>query len=130
MCACVRDMPVACVCACVSARVCTNVRTIADANDPKGSLNKAEFDVALKLIALKQAGVEPTMDNILQSAALPSLGDHSAKVAASLAPPPPAVEEPQAPPAMSFLDVMAAAWKRIEAGVDASGKITGVCSCK
>ena len=40
-----------------------------------------QFDVALKLIALKQAGVEPTMDNIMQPAPLPSLGEHSAKAA-------------------------------------------------
>jgi len=108
--------------------------TIADANEPKGSLIKEEFDVALKLIALKQAGVEPTMDNIMQPAPLPSLGEHSAKAAASAAPPvvaAPVIPEPEpepapAPPAvMSFLDVMAAAWERIKAGVDGAGTVDG-----
>jgi hypothetical protein len=58
---------------------------IADASDPKGQLNAAEFNVALKLIAVKQAGLEPTMENIGTETPLPALAGHTEAVQQELA---------------------------------------------
>eukprot|EP00041_Stephanoeca_diplocostata_P032452 m.1040055 g.1040055 ORF g.1040055 m.1040055 type:complete len:947 (+) comp24152_c0_seq10:199-3039(+) len=52
----------------------------ADSSDPKGQLSQEEFFVALKLIALTQAGAEPVLENINQDAALPHLDPHTADV--------------------------------------------------
>ena len=57
----------------------------ADVNEPKGTLNKQEFFVALKLIAVKQAGESASMDNINRKTDLPALGRHTAAAVANAA---------------------------------------------
>lgn len=57
--------------------------TTADVNEPKGTLDKQEFFVALKLIAVKQAGESASMDNINRKTDLPALGRHTAAAVAA-----------------------------------------------
>ena len=63
----------------------SKIWTLSDSQAPKGQLNQSEFFIALKLIALKQAGQAPSIDAINAVTDLPDLGDKTTEAKAIVA---------------------------------------------
>ena len=61
--------------------VLRKIWTLSDTVQPRGSLSRAEFNIALKLIGAAQAGMEVTASAIASDAPLPSIGSRAAAAA-------------------------------------------------
>lgn len=85
---------------------------VADASEPRGQLNKTEFNVALKLIAVKQSGADAVMANIGQNTPLPQLTGHTDSVIAELNPD-------------KTIELAGKLWGMAAANVDADGCLDG-----
>jgi len=115
-------------------QVLSKIWTLSDSQAPKGQLNQSEFFIALKLIALKQAGQAPSIDAINAVTDLPDLGDKTTEAKAIVAAATKAPDEVStadvdtsidAPAPLTFLQVMANMWAKISDKVDAAGTVDG-----
>eukprot|EP00039_Didymoeca_costata_P027651 m.18856 g.18856 ORF g.18856 m.18856 type:complete len:654 (+) comp6427_c0_seq2:309-2270(+) len=104
-------------------RVLGAIWNIADANAPKGKLNKEEFFTAAKLIAIKQDGLEVAKENLQTPTPLPLIGEHTA--AAQAAVPQPEPEPVSEPEVSSFDKVENELWERIAGKANSEGFVDG-----
>lgn len=116
-------------------QVLSKIWSLSDSQAPKGQLCKEEFFIALKLIALKQAGQAPSIDAAMAVTEIPDLGDNTTKAKATVAAAGAIAEEvsttetaseaPTPAAALTFLQVMANMWAKMSDKVDGAGTVDG-----